>query len=53
MYQKTIYPVMDDLNKKAMDVMATQGMDAAVKHMFTDQDTGRQLSYGEMRMRYG
>jgi len=53
MYQKTIYPVMDDLNKKAMDVMATQGMDAAVKHMFTDQGTGRQLSYGEMRMSYG
>jgi len=53
MYQKTYYPVMDELNKTAMDVMATQGMDAAVKHMFTDQDTGRQLSYGEMRMRYG
>jgi hypothetical protein len=44
---------MDELNKKAMDVMTTQGMDAVVKHMFTDQDTGRQLSYGEMRMRYG
>jgi hypothetical protein len=44
---------MDELNKKAMDVMTTQGMDAVVKHMFTDQDTGRQLSYGEMRMSYG
>jgi hypothetical protein len=44
---------MDELNKKALDVMATGGMDAAVKHMFTDQETGRQLSYGEMRMRYG
>ena len=53
MYKKNNYLVMDDLNKKAMAVMATQGMDAAVKHMFTDQDTGRQLSYGEMRMRYG
>ena len=53
MYKKNNYLVMDDLNKKAMNVMSTQGMDAAVKHMFTDQDTGRQLSYGEMRMRYG
>ena len=53
MYKKNNYLVMDDLNKKAMNVMTTQGMDAAVKHMFTDQDTGRQLSYGEMRMRYG
>ena len=24
-----------------------------VQHMFTDQNTGRQLSYGEMRKRYG
>ena len=53
MYQKTYYPVMDELNKKAMDVMTIQGMDAAVKHMFTDQESGRQLSYAEMRSRYG
>ena len=44
---------MDDVNKKGLDVMATEGMEAAVKHMFTDQETGRTLSYGEMRMRYG
>ena len=44
---------MDEPNKKALDVMATEGMEAAVKHMFTDQESGRQLSYGEMRMRYG
>ena len=47
------YPNMDDYNKKAMDVMRTQGMSSAVKHMFTDQQTGRQLTYGEMRARYG
>ena len=40
-------------NKKATDVMAEQGMEAAVEHMFTDQQTGRKLSYGEMRSRYG
>lgn len=44
---------MDKPNKKALDVMATEGMEAAVKHMFTDQESGRQLSYSEMRMRYG
>ena len=47
------YNHMDDHNKKAVDVMRTQGMNAAIQHMFTDQETGRQLSYGEMRARYG
>ena len=42
---------MDEDNKKALNVMKTKGMDAAVKHMFTA--SGRQLSYAEMRMRYG
>ena len=44
---------MDETNKKALDVMKNKGMDEAIKHMFTDQVSGRQLSYGEMRMRYG
>ena len=44
---------MDETNKKALDVMKNKGMDAAIKHMFTDQESGRQLSYSEMRMRYG
>ena len=47
------YDQMDDHNKKAADVMKTQGLDAAIQHMFTDQETGRQLTYGEMRARYG
>ena len=47
------YNQMDDYNKKAADVMKTQGLDAAIQHMFTDQETGRQLTYGEMRARYG
>jgi hypothetical protein len=49
----SLYEGMDNANKLAADVMANEGMDAAVKHMFTDQDTGRQLSYSEMRSRYG
>ena len=44
---------MDDANKKGIDIMEKDGMKAAVKYMFTDQNSGRQLSYGEMRMRYG
>ncbi len=47
------YDKMDDANKKAMNVLSSQGLDAAIKHMFTDQDTGRNLTYGEMRARYG
>ena len=49
----TFYQGMDNTNKLATDVMANEGMEAAVKHMFTDQDTGRQLSYSEMRSRFG
>ena len=53
-YKKTEFAdMMDEPNKKALDVMANEGMDAAVKHMFTDQESGRQLSYAEMRSRYG
>jgi hypothetical protein len=44
---------MDENNKQVFDVMKNKGMDAAVKHMFTERKTGRQLSYGEMRMLYG
>ena len=51
--ETTFYEGMDDANKKAVNVMAEQGMEAAVKHMFTDEKSGRQLSYAEMRMRFG
>jgi len=54
LYQQTGFAkAMDEPNKKALDVMANEGMDAAVKHMFIDQESGRQLSYAEMRSRYG
>ena len=53
-YKKTEFAkMMDEPNKKALEVMANEGMNAAVKHMFTDQESGRQLSYAEMRSRYG
>lgn len=47
------YDQMDNTNKKAMDVLQTKGMNAAIDYMFKDPDTGRQLSYAEMRDRYG
>ena len=47
------YDKMNDTNKSAMDVMGSQGMKAAVKHMFTDQRTGKPLTYSEMRSLYG
>ncbi len=53
-YKETqFYDGMDDANKKAVNVMAEKGMEAAVNHMFTDEKSGRTLSYAEMRSRYG
>ena len=40
-------------NLKALEVNVTQDSKAFVKHVSTDQTTGKQLSYSEMRMRYG
>lgn len=47
------YEQMDESNKKAADVMASQGMKAAIEYMFTDQKTGGKISYAEMRARFG
>ena len=44
---------MDEANKKALNVLNNEGQEEFMKHVFTDQETGRQLSYSEMRMRYG
>ena len=44
---------MDDNNKKAVKVLNTQGEKSFLKHIFTEQETGRTMSYSEMRMRYG
>ena len=43
---------MDDNNKKALEVLETQGLDASIKHMFTGEN-GQQRSYAEMRALYG
>ena len=44
--------VMDEANKKAVDVLKKKGEKAFLKHVFTGDD-GEQLSYAEMRMKYG
>ena len=44
---------MDDANKAALKVLQSGDEKAFIKHVFTDQESGRTLSYSEMRMRYG
>ena len=44
---------MDDYNTAAFHCFKKDGLEAALKHMFTDQDSGKPLSYSEMRARYG
>ena len=48
-----INPGMDEANKTAANVFNTHGEKAFLKHVFTDQETGRTMSYSEMRYRYG
>jgi hypothetical protein len=48
-----LYNNMDDNNKKAIDTLSNKGTNAMIQHMFTDQETGKPLSYAEMRSRYG
>ena len=44
---------MDSANALAAKILFTRSKKEFVDHVFTDQDTGRKLSYAEMRMRYG
>jgi hypothetical protein len=44
---------MDEANKKALDVLVNGTEKDFLKHMFTNQETGQQRSYAEMRMMYG
>ena len=44
---------MDSANATAAKVLFTRGNKEFIDHVFTDQDTGKKLSYAEMRMRYG
>ena len=44
---------MDEANKKAYDVLMKGTEKEFLQHLFTEQGTGRQRSYAEMRMMYG
>ena len=50
---QSIIQGMDEKNKEALEVLETQGKKEFINHVFTDQSTGKELSYAEMRMRYG
>ena len=50
--KKVKYGGMDEANQKAMDVWATQGESAMLKHIMTRED-GTPMSYAESRMLYG
>ena len=50
---KNMYAAMDTNNKKAADVMASKGIDAAVEHMFKHPKTGEKMDYATMRSYYG
>ena len=47
------YNDMDKNNKNAMDILATKGFDAAIEHMFIHPQTGKPMSYSQMRELYG
>ena len=44
---------MDEENKQAFNVLMNGTEKDFIKHVFTNQETGQQLSYAEMRMMYG
>ena len=50
--KSSVYSHMDDNNKKAIDIMESEGPEASMKHMFT-RDDGSIRSYAEMRSLYG
>lgn len=49
---KTLRDGMDEKNQKAFDVLVSEGKNAFLKHVFTDEN-GRERSYAEMRYLYG
>ena len=44
---------MDEANKQAFNVLMNGTKKDFIKHVFTNQETGQQRSYAEMRMLYG
>ena len=44
---------MDEANKEAYNVLTDGTREDFLRHVFTEQETGRVRSYTEMRMMYG
>ena len=44
---------MDKYNRKAAQVMVEKGHSAFIKHCFTHPETGKPMTYAEMRGFYG
>jgi len=45
---------MDEFNRNALKVLKMQNEKSFIKHVFTDQtNSEKQMSYAEMRVRYG
>lgn len=45
--------LMDDNNKKALEIYNTKGYEEAVKHMLIHPETGKPMDYATMRYYYG
>lgn len=50
--ESSIINGMDKANQEALNVLLTKGEKDFIEHIFTGED-GRQLTYAEMRARYG
>ena len=46
-------PPLDEDNKKAIDILITEGIDKGIEHMFKHPVTGEQMDYATMRSFYG
>jgi hypothetical protein len=44
---------MDKHNKEAVDIISTGDIKKTIEYMFKHEETGNQLTYSEMRERYG
>ena len=46
-------PPLDEDNKKAIDILKSEGIDKGIEHMFKHPVTGEQMDYATMRSFYG
>ena len=46
-------PPLDENNKKAIDILTSEGIDKGIEHMFKHPVTGEQMDYATMRSFYG